>query len=178
MNRFICASALALVALAYTAESLTAQSTTDCPPCMIPLGPQFLGTGPGPISNGTDQATPTPCDLSTTPPFFGERFECVEFINRLYHDALQVDPSGWNGSAIDYFSSATAKGLVAFENTTTSVKPQAGDIVVFNSYTADTRGHVAIVDSVSGGQVNLLEQNYRCSGVISLTLTQDSNGLW
>jgi len=115
-------------------------------------------------SNGQDQFTDNSC-LGRG--IYGLQFQCVEYVKRFYSQALSVDTSQWSGDAIDYFATASDKGLIAFSNGG-GVAPAADDILVFDS--SGTLGHVAIVTSVTADAVTFIEQNWSYTGVASLTL--------
>lgn len=90
----------------------------------------------------------------------GLQWQCVEFINRYYYQIYGKDIKVGGGNAKDYWSLASAKGLVAYPNGGT-VPPQVGDIIVSKGNGASGNvGHVAIVKSVSANKIHLVEQNW------------------
>jgi probable HAF family extracellular repeat protein len=116
------------------------------------------------LSNGVYQGTGDSCITSKGQ--YGWQYQCVEFIKRFYSLALGLNTAGWSGDAVDYFGTAAAKGLTRYENGGT-VPPAPDDIIVFSG---KTYGHVAIITSVSGNQIQLIEQNWSPTGVASLSL--------
>ena len=132
--------------------------------CGQPLA-QFPGLNGVPVtalSNAPDQGTGTSCAG-------GPHYQCVEFVKRVYSSL--VDTSKWTGNAIDYYSTANSKGLIAYPNGG-SIPPENNDILVFDG---DTYGHVAIVTAVTATTVSLVEQNWSPTGTASLTI-QNTNG--
>jgi len=108
---------------------------------------------------------------------YGYPYQCVEYVRRFYAQALGVDTSkanGWGGNAKDYYSTASAKGLMRFANGHTTVPPQPDDIIVFDGSKTNAYGHVAVVTSVNGSKVNLVEQNWSPTGEAMVSLSQDS----
>jgi surface antigen len=153
-----------------TAASFTCSPVIECG---LPIAPAFQGVAP--LSNGIYQGSYPDCAVPDT----GNEYQCTEFVNRFYWQALHVDTSTWNGAAIGYFPAAAERGLVALQNCATTVRPEPGDIVSFDPFSSDTLGHVAIVEAVTDTGVVLLEQNYSCSGTITLSLAQDpTSGIW
>jgi surface antigen len=182
MHRHLSVITLGLAMLFCEEQLLVAQEQPGavlCSPplsCGAALGPQVLGVGP--VYNSIEQGTTNDCDMTTTKPY-GDRYQCVEFVSRFYSQALHVDTSTWSDGASAYWRSPAAKGLIAFPNGATPVKPALNDIMFFAPFGDDTAGHVAIVQSVTDSMVVLVEQNYRCSGTITLSLSQDpKSGAW
>lgn len=87
---------------------------------------------------------------------FGLEYECVEFVNRwlAVHGHRNLSRTG---HALSYFNEAKAKGLVPYNNGG-SVKPQHGDVIVFESSQHDF-GHVGIVVEVNSDSVLVAQQN-------------------
>lgn len=129
------------------------------------------------FSNAPFQAGLNDCETRGQ---YGLRYQCVEFVKRFYSQALHVSGAiAWYGNAVDYYHTAEAKGLLRFPNGATAVAPEPDDIMVFSDYLTDTAGHVAIVTGVADGQVNLIEQNFSCTGTVSLALSRDpASGSW
>lgn len=100
--------------------------------------------------------------------FFGWEYECVEYVNRYYHeiyDYESVDKS-WKGTgdAWQYFTKIPKKhrDIIARNNGYTS-PPFLGDIIVWNRHNSNkNRGHVAIVRSIdpNNNDVVVIHQNY------------------
>ena len=78
--------------------------------------------------------------------------QCVDLIKQYAIDMMGVLPGAW-GNAIDYANRPSAHFLKYFTKVS---EPQAGDVVVFGG---GRYGHIALVSSVSGGTLVILEQN-------------------
>ncbi len=94
--------------------------------------------------------------------YFGQKWQCVEYVKRFFHQAHDHRmPDVW-GHAKDFFDDAVPhgqvnprRGLVQFRNGRAE-PPRAGDLVVFtNGY----YGHVAIVSAVRSNEVEVIQQN-------------------
>lgn len=88
----------------------------------------------------------------------GSRWQCVELINRLY-SYRGWTKSYWSGDGGDKYDTALSVGLKRQLNYSISyLRP--GDVVVLqqpsNPY---GHGHAAVVDTVSGSQVRIVNQN-------------------
>jgi surface antigen len=112
--------------------------------------------------------------------YYGQKWQCVEYVKRFYHQAKgHKMPDLW-GHARDYFDPALAdgalnprRGLVQYRNGA-SAKPHADDLVVFT----DTRfGHVAIVSEVASDSLEVVQQNILGKPRQRLSLAC-SNGCW
>lgn len=97
---------------------------------------------------------------------YGHQFQCVEYVNRFYSQALGFpnmgDPNtGLNVNANQYFSKAPSWGLTAYKNGGTT-PPQMGDIICSNGNGAkDNVGHVAIVRQVLDDSIRVIHQNWK-----------------
>lgn len=112
--------------------------------------------------------------------YYGQRWQCVEFVKRFYHQAKgHPMPDVW-GHARDYFDPALLdgavnprRGLAQFRNGSPA-QPQPDDLLVFT----DTKfGHVAIVTQVADGSLEVIQQNILGKPRQRFSLTV-SNGLW
>jgi uncharacterized repeat protein (TIGR03803 family) len=102
---------------------------------------------------------------------YGDQYQCVEYVRRFYSIAMGVDTSGWaHYNADQYYAAAGKFGLVAFPNGGPN-PPAANDIVVFEGGPA---GHVAVVTTVSGTAVDIIEQNWSYIGTASLAINSTS----
>lgn len=153
------------------------------PACGQQLSPEAIYRGVPAKSNDGDQGQLGDCE-TFTPPLpacavgmseigcsYGEHYQCVEFIRRFYSlrdDAAQrVDTSGWRHlNAVDYYNSPPA-GFVAMLNGG-PVPPAPDDILVFDE---GGYGHVAIVRNVTSTSVDLIEENWSKTGVVSVSMT-------
>jgi surface antigen len=94
--------------------------------------------------------------------YYGQKWQCVEYVKRFYHQAKgHKMPDVW-GHARDYFQEALSdgalnprRGLVQYHNGA-SAKPQPDDLLVF---TDTTYGHVAIVRAVGDDSLEVVQQN-------------------
>lgn len=94
---------------------------------------------------------------------FGLEYECVELVNRYYVQVLGYRNMTRTGHAESYFWDARAKGLIAFQNGS-STPPAIHDILVFDGGESDgSVGHVAVVVGVDvdAGSVTFIQQNIR-----------------
>ncbi|NQT50195.1 CHAP domain-containing protein [Candidatus Kuenenbacteria bacterium] len=93
---------------------------------------------------------------------YGQKYQCVELINRFYAEILGHKNMQGTGHADSYFwqASSKAKGLKAYSNGS-KVKPAVHDILVFDVGNNDGKvGHAALVISVSNLEVCFIQQNY------------------
>ena len=112
--------------------------------------------------------------------YYGQKWQCVEYVKRFYHQAKGHQmPDLW-GHARDYFQAALPdgalnprRGLVQYHNGA-STKPQPDDLLVFT----DTKyGHVAIVNEVAGDSLEVVQQNILGKTRQRFSLVS-SNGCW
>jgi surface antigen len=102
-------------------------------------------------SNGGNQGTGYSCaGCGST----GCYYQCVEYVQR-YFNSLHGIQAVWPVSYASQMCSAHPSGVSVVSS------PQAGDAVVFPWA---PYGHTAIVTSVSGGNINVVEQNASPSG--------------
>ncbi|MCX7722680.1 MAG: CHAP domain-containing protein [Verrucomicrobiae bacterium] len=94
--------------------------------------------------------------------YYGQKWQCVEFIKRFYHDAKRHKMPDVLGHAKSFFDETLPdgalnlrRGLVQFRNGS-SEPPRPDDLIVFT----DTKyGHVGIVTEVGEGFVEIIQQN-------------------
>lgn len=94
--------------------------------------------------------------------YFGQKWQCVEFVKRCYCDAKgHRMPSVW-GQAMDFFDSEVEhgavneqRGLRQFRNGGADC-PQVDDLLVFRT---GSLGHVAIVSRVEAEEIEVVQQN-------------------
>jgi len=101
-------------------------------------------------SSGQTNTVATPIGASVQS---GEKWQCVELINRLYltHGWIGARWTGNGGSMYD-----TAPSGLSKEANGSIVNLKAGDVVVLQD---DGPGHAGIVNSVNGGTVSIVNQN-------------------
>ncbi len=94
--------------------------------------------------------------------YFGQKWQCVEFIKRFYYRAKGHQMPEVMGHAKSFFEESLSdgalnarRGLVQYRNGSTH-KPRADDLMVFT----DTKfGHVAIVTVVAENSLEVIQQN-------------------
>lgn len=94
--------------------------------------------------------------------YYGQKWQCVEFIKRFYHDAKHHKMPDVMGHARSFFDEALPdgtlnprRGLVQYRNGSTE-RPQPDDLLVFT----DTKyGHVGIVTRATENTVEIIQQN-------------------
>jgi surface antigen len=94
--------------------------------------------------------------------YFGQKWQCVEFIKRFYYEAEHHKMPDVMGNAKSFFDEKLSdgalnqrRGLVQYQNGSTN-KPLPDDLIVFT----DTHfGHVAIVTTVSENSLEVIQQN-------------------
>ncbi len=92
---------------------------------------------------------------------WGVKWQCVEFVNRFYNQAMGMPNWVWTGNAGDYWENKKAV-LQRFPNGG-SVPPQVDDILVWGSGPGRHYGHVAIISAVSEQSVTVAEQNWHAA---------------
>ena len=94
--------------------------------------------------------------------YFGQKWQCVEFVKRFYHDARNHKMPDVMGHAQSFFDETlpdgavnSRRGLLQYRNGSTN-KPRADDLLVFT----DTKyGHVGIVTQVGKDSLEIIQQN-------------------
>jgi hypothetical protein len=94
--------------------------------------------------------------------YFGQKWQCVEFIKRFYYETKAHKMPDVMGHAKSFFDVSipdgalnTRRGLLQYHNGSTD-KPRPDDLIVF----ADTRyGHVGIVTEVGSDFIEIIQQN-------------------
>lgn len=94
--------------------------------------------------------------------YYGQKWQCVEYIKRFYHQAKGVKMPDVYGNAKDFFDPKLGqgqlnkgRGLIQYRNGD-NVKPQPDDLLVF---TDTSFGHVAIVTEVASDYIEVIQQN-------------------
>lgn len=112
-------------------------------------------------NNGEDDKKAYGINKSQDGYIYGYKWQCVEFVNRYYHDALNFSILG-GGNANEYFDTNVKngelnvkRGLIQFKNGDGD-KPKVNDILVF---TNGQYGHLAIISKVEEGNVEIVQQN-------------------
>ena len=94
--------------------------------------------------------------------YYGQKWQCVEYVKRFYHRALSHKmPNVW-GHAKDYYDPTInhahmnyQRGLLQYQNGG-NVKPAVNDLIVF---TGPQYGHVAIITAVNDRDIEIIQQN-------------------
>ncbi|MDR3295978.1 MAG: CHAP domain-containing protein [Clostridiales Family XIII bacterium] len=96
--------------------------------------------------------------------YFGQRWQCVEYVKRFYFQAKNHKMPEVYGNAKDFFDYSIShgernenRGLVQYYNGN-DVPTQADDVLVF---TDRAYGHVAVVTGVGEGYIEVIRQNMR-----------------
>lgn len=110
--------------------------------------------------------------------YYGEKWQCVEFVKRFYYGAKGHRMPDVLGNAKDFFDPAVPqgklnhrRGLVQYRNGD-KVKPEVDDLLVF---TSSKYGHVAIITSVSADAIEIIQQNVmgQSRQIIPMTIKKD-----
>jgi len=113
-------------------------------------------------NNGPEFATSYGRHFSDSGYYFGQKWQCVEFIKRFYYQSKGHEMPDVMGHAKDFFDPNLAsgnlnlrRGLIQYTNGSNEA-PQAGDLLVWNR---GTYGHVAIISQVTHNDVEIVQQN-------------------
>jgi len=113
-------------------------------------------------SNGPDIVASWGRNFDESGYYFGQKWQCVEFIKRFYFQAKHHEMPDVMGHAKDFFDPSLASGslnprraLIQFSNGGTE-PPQPDDLLVWNR---GNYGHVAIVTEVGEDYVEFIQQN-------------------
>jgi hypothetical protein len=95
----------------------------------------------------------------------GLKYQCVEFVKRYYLEHYHHRMPNSYGHAKDLFDPSLAdstfnpaRGLVQFRNNSITM-PKEDDLLVFDGWTGNSFGHVAIISTVADGEVEVIQQN-------------------
>lgn len=112
--------------------------------------------------NGIDPSNHNGQHYSNEKYFYGDKWQCVEFVKRFYYEKKKDEMSNYYANAKNFFDANLKSGdlnknvgLVQYINGE-SVKPKEDDILVF---TDRKYGHVAIVSKVNEDSVEIVQQN-------------------
>ncbi len=94
--------------------------------------------------------------------YYGQKWQCVEFVKRFYHDAFNHQmPSAW-GHAIGYYDPTVLhgklnkdRGMFQFKNGG-ATSPQPDDLLVFDFA---PYGHVSVISAVRENEIEVVQQN-------------------
>lgn len=133
-----------------TFGNFTLGSCSDAPSCGSTMT-SFNGISAK--SNGGNQCTGNSCGGYGT---YGSQYQCVELAQRYFGELYGTTPI-WYGNAIDLCDTKPSDVSI-------TSNPVPGDLVVFDT---GTYGHVAVIKSISGGYINVMEQNSSPTGLNS-----------
>lgn len=131
-------------------------SCGDAPSCGTTMASY---NGVSAYSNGANQCTGNSCGGYGT---YGYQYQCVELAQRYFAEKYGTTPI-WYGNAIDLCNTHPS-------DVSKTSNPVPGDLVVLDT---GTYGHVAVITSVSGGYVNVIEQNSSPSGKNSYSMSSN-----
>lgn len=116
----------------------------------------------------------------------GVKYQCVEFVKRYYYEHYGHRMPDSYGNAVDFFEEGIAdvklnerRGLIQYTNPS-SEKPKEGDLLVYAATSSNEFGHVAIVASVEGSKLEIIQQNAgkRGRSRARYNLSQTAEGEW
>lgn len=112
--------------------------------------------------------------------YYGQKWQCVEYIKRFYDQAKNHQMPNVYGHAKDFFDVNVPHGtlnktrnLVQYKNGENE-RPQPDDLIVFNN---TKYGHVAIVTQVTDKYIEVIQQNILGKPLERFTL-KNANGKW
>lgn len=113
-------------------------------------------------SNGDDYTRSHGKHYSDSGYYYGQKWQCVEFVKRFYHDSFgHRMPSVW-GHAKDFYDPSlpqvnlnAQRDMVQYANGG-SVAPRPDDLLVFNFA---PYGHVAVIAVVRKDEIEVIQQN-------------------
>jgi len=111
----------------------------------------------------------------------GLKYQCVEFVKRYYYEHYDHKmPNPW-GNAKDFFMKGlkdgqlnSDRGLIQCENGS-SLKPEIGNLIVFDGSVFNNYGHVAIVSKVSENEIEVIQQNCGTSTRVNYGLIYENS---
>lgn len=110
--------------------------------------------------------------------YYGQKWQCVEFVKRFYYDAKKHPLPNTFGNAKDFYDPNLAhgqfnadRGLIQYKNGG-NIPPRPDDILVF---THDPYGHVGIVTEVGDDYIEIIHQNSGQTSRRTYKLTVENN---
>jgi surface antigen len=108
----------------------------------------------------------------------GLKYQCVEFVKRYYYEFFNHKMPNASGHAKDFFDKSLPdkafnikRGLMQYRNVR-QYKPQVHDILVYDGYSGNRFGHVAIVSAVSDSEIEIIQQNMGLQSRLKIPLVQ------
>lgn len=148
---------------AKTAEIPSAENAKNPPAESVKIGDVVATYRTIPVySNGDKYTLSHGKNFSDKQYYFGQKWQCVEFVKRFYHDAFNHKmPSVW-GNAVGYYDPTVLhgkmnpdRGMYQFKNGGTT-SPQADDLLVFDMA---PYGHVSVITAVRENEIEVVQQN-------------------
>ncbi|MES2309579.1 MAG: CHAP domain-containing protein [Verrucomicrobiota bacterium] len=114
--------------------------------------------------------------------YYGQKWQCVEFIKRFFYLAKNHSmPNVW-GHATDFFDPQIPhgeinpdRGMIQYQNGG-NVAPEPDDLIVFQNLTH--YGHVAIITEVTENTVSMIQQNVGKTTRVTLPLSLKEGTYW
>jgi hypothetical protein len=146
------------------AEVMWATEAFAAPACdtVLIAGSSWLGgQGVDVRSNGQYTGSAKSCrpythDLAASTPQWGNGWQCVELVNRLYRSRGWISQT-WSGNGADLYDSAPTNLSKQPQGSISYLAP--GDVVVFGTNFFGGFGHAGVVAWVDGGSATLYSQN-------------------
>jgi surface antigen len=95
----------------------------------------------------------------------GLKYQCVEFVKRYYYEYYTHKMPDSYGNAKDFFDNTIKdksinpkRDLIQCTNPSV-LKPQIGDLIIFDGHVGNQYGHVAIISQVNTTQIEIIQQN-------------------
>jgi surface antigen len=113
----------------------------------------------------------------------GQKYQCVEFVKRYYYEYFNHKMPNSYGDAKDFFDSSLKDGqknkqrnLVQYRNPS-KIKPNEGDILIFDGTVFNSYGHVAIISKVTSNEIEIIQQNNGSKSRETILITRE-DGKW
>jgi surface antigen len=148
---------------AKTEEIPSVEKAKEAPTELVKVGDVVASYRTIPVySNGDNYTLSYGKSFSDKQYYFGQKWQCVEFVKRFYHDAFNHKmPSVW-GNAVGYYDPTVVhgkmnkdRGMFQFKNGGTT-SPQPDDLLVFD---IAPYGHVSVITAVRENEIEVVQQN-------------------
>lgn len=108
----------------------------------------------------------------------GLKYQCVEFVKRYYYEVYGHKMPDAFGHAKDLFDKSlgdrafnSKRGLMQYRNVR-SYKPKVDDLLVYDGYSGNKFGHVAIISEVTDDEIEIVQQNMGSRSRLKIPLVQ------
>jgi hypothetical protein len=115
--------------------------------------------------NGTDYTNVVGRNVSSDGYNLGLKYQCVEFVKRYYYEIFNHKMPNAFGHAKDLFDKSLGdksynkqRGLMQYRNVR-EYKPMVNDILIYDGYSGNPFGHVAIISNVTDNEIEIVQQN-------------------